>query len=111
VGLVAFCCSWTDPDSILNAPADTLSDQRVALQESLLSEVGLTSAEAEVELAETLTLVKRLVEESEFKKQMKKVERELREDGMFYRGKGVVVVCAEAAGELRLDRLSLSFRG
>ncbi|ORY86673.1 Aldehyde/histidinol dehydrogenase [Leucosporidium creatinivorum] len=79
---------------------NVLSNQRATLEEALLADVGLTKSEAEIELVETLSLVKRLVEESDFKLQTEKAEKQLREKGKFYRGKGVVVVRAENAAPI-----------
>lgn len=87
-------CSSSLPTFSSSPQTDCISDQRDALQEALLSDVGLTRSEAEVELAETLSLVKRLVNASDFELQTDKSKKELRQEGKFQHGKGLIVVCA-----------------
>ncbi|BGO92342.1 hypothetical protein NBRC10512_002019 [Rhodotorula toruloides] len=77
---------------------NVLSESRDELLQALQADAGLTTAEAHVELAETLQLVKRFaVEELDYEKWNKERKKALKEEGVSRSGKGVVVVVGEAA--------------
>jgi len=92
----------------LDRPADVISEQRDRLQEALQRDTGVTAVEAQCELALTLALVKRTVDEADYDCQKARKDAALKVDGRVDKGKGVVLVVSSAAGACFPARLSCS---
>ncbi|GAA5854254.1 hypothetical protein JCM9279_005098 [Rhodotorula babjevae] len=79
---------------------NVISEQRNRLQDALVRDTGVTPVEAQCELALTLALVKRTVDEADYDQQKVKKETALKRDGQIEKGKGVVVVMGSAAAPI-----------
>lgn len=90
----------------LSGPPDVVSDQREALIEALQRDTGVTAVEAQCEVALTLAVIKRSVDDVDFEKQKRVREAALKRDGAIEKGKGVVVVLGEASCKSSLSLFS-----
>ncbi|KPV74783.1 uncharacterized protein RHOBADRAFT_44302 [Rhodotorula graminis WP1] len=77
-----------------------VSDERDRLQDALQRDTGVTAVEAQCELALTLSLVKRTVDEADYERQKVKKAVALKAEGRLEKGKGVVVVTSSAAAPI-----------
>ncbi|GAA5912109.1 hypothetical protein JCM8208_001030 [Rhodotorula glutinis] len=79
---------------------NVISQQRDRLQDALQHDTGVTAVEAQCELALTLALVKRTVDEADYDRQKAQKDVALKADGRVEKGKGVVLVVSNAAAPL-----------